>query len=324
MALKLLEGMKVIEIAAFMAAPMGGRILGEWGADVIKVEPPTGDSNRGIGLARHIYNGDQAGWDSINSCKRCITLDTRKPEGLAILKEMLKDCDVFLSHLRPKDSKKLGLDYESLSKINPKIICGNTSGYGTKGEWAPRGGFDAASYAARAGYDLDCPIKGDNPMIPYFGFGDIPTGTYLAMAVLAAYIEQQRTGKGQEVNVALMHAGMWSVGVPIVTAAYGDEYPTDPNSVLPLARPYMCSDEKAIALMGLQWHNSWLVRACLRHGRRPHRQVARLSDRAGRFCRDHADHHRGAGQRHARRGHREAHDHRYPVRPLPAFRRPAG
>ena len=81
MALKLLEGMKVIEIAAFMAAPMGGRILGEWGADVIKVEPPTGDSNRGIGLARHIYNGDQAGWDSINSCKRCITLDTRKPEG---------------------------------------------------------------------------------------------------------------------------------------------------------------------------------------------------------------------------------------------------
>ncbi len=105
MALKLLEGMKVIEIAAFMAAPMGGRILGEWGADVIKVEPPTGDSNRGIGLARHIYNGDQAGWDSINSCKRCITLDTRKPEGLAILKEMLKDCDVFLSHLRPKDSK---------------------------------------------------------------------------------------------------------------------------------------------------------------------------------------------------------------------------
>ena len=257
MALKLLEGMKVIEIAAFMAAPMGGRILGEWGADVIKVEPPTGDSNRGIGLARHIYNGDQAGWDSINSCKRCITLDTRKPEGLAILKEMLKDCDVFLSHLRPKDSKKLGLDYESLSKINPKIICGNTSGYGTKGEWAPRGGFDAASYAARAGYDLDCPIKGDNPMIPYFGFGDIPTGTYLAMAVLAAYIEQQRTGKGQEVNVALMHAGMWSVGVPIVTAAYGDEYPTDPNSVLPLARPYMCSDEKAIALMGLQWHNSW-------------------------------------------------------------------
>ena len=81
MALKLLEGMKVIEIAAFMAAPMGGRILGEWGADVIKVEPPTGDSNRGIGLARHIYNGDQAGWDSINSCKRCITLDTRKPSA---------------------------------------------------------------------------------------------------------------------------------------------------------------------------------------------------------------------------------------------------
>lgn len=255
--LELLKGMKVIEIAAFMAAPIGGRILGEWGADVIKVEPPTGDNNRGIGMARHIFNGDQAGWDSINASKRCITLDTRSTEGLAILKEMIKDCDVFLSHLRTKDSIKLGLDYESLSAINPKIIVGTTSGYGLKGEWATRGGFDAAAYAARVGFDLDCPIKGDNPMIPYFGFGDIPTGTYLALAVLAAYVEQQRTGKGQNVNVALMHAGMWSVGVPIVTAAYGDEYPVSPNAVLPLARPYVCSDGKAIALMGLQWHNSW-------------------------------------------------------------------
>lgn len=81
MALKLLEGMKVIEIAAFMAAPMGGRILGEWGADVIKVEPPTGDSNRGIGLARHIYNGDQAGWDSINSASAASRSTPANPKG---------------------------------------------------------------------------------------------------------------------------------------------------------------------------------------------------------------------------------------------------
>ncbi|MEG0376598.1 MAG: CaiB/BaiF CoA-transferase family protein [Raoultibacter sp.] len=257
MALKLLEGMKVIEIAFFMAAPIAGRVLGEWGADVIKVEPPSGDSNRGLGLARHIHNGDQAGWDAINSSKRCITIDTRTPEGLVMLKDMLRDCDVFLSHLRPKDSKKLGLDYESLSKENPKIICGTTSGYGLKGEWSERGGYDAASYSARVGFGLDCPVAGDNPMIPYFGFGDLPTGTYLAMAVMAAYIAQQRTGKGQDVNVALMHAGMWSAGVPVVTAAYGDEYPVSPNAVLPLARPYECADGKSVALMGLKWHESW-------------------------------------------------------------------
>lgn len=259
MALKLLEGMKVIEIAAFMAAPMGGRILGEWGADVIKVEPPTGDSNRGIGLARHIYNGDQAGWDSINSCKRCITLDTRKPEGLAILKEMLKDCDVFLSHLRPKDSKKLGLDYESLSKINPKIICGNTSGYGTKGEWAPRGGFDAASYAARAGYDLDCPIKGDNPMIPYFGFGDIPTGLYLSIGIMAAYINRLRTGLGDQVSCSLYGSGMMSAMVPILSGQkpYNNLWPKGRENVLPFSCMYRGSDDRWIMVAGLQWHKDW-------------------------------------------------------------------
>ena len=256
MALKLLEGMKVIEIAAFMAAPMGGRILGEWGADVIKVEPPTGDSNRGIGLARHIYNGDQAGWDSINSCKRCITLDTRKPEaghpqrdaeGLrrvplasategfqeagSGLREPVEDQseDHLRQHLRLRHQGRVG---------SPRRV---------------RRGLLRRACRLRLGL----PHQGRQPDDPVLRLRRHPHGHLSGHGRAGRYIEQQRTGKGQEVNVALMHAGMWSVGVPIVTAAYGDEYPTDPNSVLPLARPYMCSDEKAIALMGLQWHNSW-------------------------------------------------------------------
>ena len=140
MALKLLEGMKVIEIAAFMAAPMGGRILGEWGADVIKVEPPTGGQQPRHRPCPAISTTATRPVGTPSTPASAASRSTPANPKLAILKEMLKDCDVFLSHLRPKDSKKLGLDYESLSKINPKIICGNTSGYGTKGEWAPRGG----------------------------------------------------------------------------------------------------------------------------------------------------------------------------------------
>ena len=257
MALDLLKGMKVIEIADFMAAPLAGRILAEWGADVIKVEPTRGCSFRGVGIARHILNGDQAGFDAINGGKRYLALDTRNPEGLAILQKMAEQCDVFISHLREKDQVKLGLDYETLKAKNPKIIVAGTSGYGQKGAWAARGGFDGASYAARCGYVLDCPLDGDSPMVPYFGFGDIPSGTYLAMGIMAAYIKQQRTGEGDKVNAALMHAGMWSVGFPIVSAAYGDQYPTDPATVLPLARPYTCGDGKVISLMGLNWDVNW-------------------------------------------------------------------
>ncbi|MBU9726241.1 CaiB/BaiF CoA transferase family protein [Diplocloster modestus] len=257
--LDLLKGMKVIEIAGFMAAPTAGRILGEWGANVIKVEPPQGDSTRGVGISRHILNGDQAGFDCFNACKTYVALDTRKPEGMEILKKMLKDADVFISHLKIKDAIKLGLDYETLKEDHPKLICASTSGYGLAGAWATRGGFDGVSYAARCGYVKDCPVEGDTPMVPYFGFGDIPTGTYLAMAILAAYVRQQRTGQGEKINVALMHAGMWSANVPVVSSIYGDQYPTDPNTVHPLAKPYLCKDGKWIGLMGLDWQRTWPV-----------------------------------------------------------------
>lgn len=253
----LLKGMKVIEIASFMAAPTAGRILGEWGAEVIKIEPPGGDLIRGTGLTKGILNGDTAGFEAINACKKYVALNTRKPEGLAILKEMIKDCDVLLSHLRPKDAKKLGLDYESLKEINPGIIYGNTSGYGRTGEMASRGGFDAVAYSARCGYTLDLPTEGSSPLVPYFGFGDTPAGAYLAMGVMAAYIRKLRTGKGEEVVASLMHAGMWSVSFPIVSSAYLDKYPVRMNTSFPMNRPYQCKDGKWLAICGMQWEKSF-------------------------------------------------------------------
>lgn len=253
----LLKGMKVVEMANFVAGPTAGRVLGEWGAEVIKVEPITGDGSRGCGLARNILNGDTAAYEAFNACKKSIALDTRKPEGLAILKELLKQSDVFITHLRDKDARKLGLDYDSLKELNPGLICASTSGYGLTGPMAARGGFDAVSYAARCGFTVDTAAKGSLPLLTYFGYGDIPTGTYLAMAIMAAYIRKLRTGEGDQVISALMHCGMWTANIPIVTAAYGDKYPASLDTAFPMNRPYQCKDGEWIAVCGLTWEKNF-------------------------------------------------------------------
>ena len=104
------------------------------------------------GSPRHILNGDQAGFDCFNACKKYVALDTRKPEGMEILKKMLKDADVFISHLKIKDAIKLGLDYETLKEKYPKLISRIHQRLRLGGAWSTRGGFDRVSYAARCGY----------------------------------------------------------------------------------------------------------------------------------------------------------------------------
>lgn len=176
MALKLLEGMKVIEIAAFMAAPMGGRILGEWGADVIKVEPPTGDSNRGIGLARHIYNGDQAGWDSINSCKRCITLDTRKPEGLAILKEDAEGLRRVPLASATEGFQEAGSGLREPVEDQPKIIAATPPATAPRASGPPRGGVRRGLLRRACRLRLGLPHQGRQPDDPVLRLRRHPHG----------------------------------------------------------------------------------------------------------------------------------------------------
>lgn len=260
--IELLKGMRVIEISGFIMGPIAGRILADWGADVVKVEPAIkvtrnpatadGDSMRGSGMSRGVTNGDPCCWLFVNGNKKSVALDTMKPKGVKACQDLCASADVVISHLRARDAKKLGFDYETLSAKNPGIIVASTSGYGLKGPDANRGGFDAVAYASRSGI-----IAGDSadgkPFIPFFGFGDVVAGTYLATAILAAYVNKLKTGKGEKVTTSLYGSAIWTAGVPVMTAPYGDPYPANRETTFPTCKPFRCKDGKYLFLMGQIW-----------------------------------------------------------------------
>ncbi len=266
--LDLLTGMKVIDMASFVAAPMCAKILAEYGADVIRIEALTGDDKtRDVGMrALNITNGDLPIYDVINGNKRQLALNTRRPEGLAILKKLLETADVFVCHLREKDLKKLGLDWETLHAQYPKLVFAHVNGYGSVGPYADRGGFDSVAYVTRAGVNHAAMPVDSRPYNPYPAQGDIPTGTYLAMGVIAAYVKAQRTGVGDSVTVPLYGAGIWHGVAPIISAQepYNNPWPQDPMQCFsPLNCSYRAKDGSWVVLCGNGWETPWarLVRA---------------------------------------------------------------
>ncbi|MEO1027958.1 MAG: CoA transferase, partial [Pseudomonadota bacterium] len=146
----MLEGLKVIEYATYMAAPGAGSILSDWGAEVIKVEPPGGDPIRGFFKTIGTDFTDNPVFDFDNRGKKSIIIDTRQPEGAALLKQMAETADVFLTNVRPGGLARSGLDYDSLKSANPKLVYCSLTGYGLEGPDADRPGFDVASFWARS------------------------------------------------------------------------------------------------------------------------------------------------------------------------------
>lgn len=257
----LLEGVRVVETASYMMGPIAARILADWGAEVIKIEPDVahppfdGDRIRGTGLARGIMNGDMCCYYFINGNKKSVALDTTSKQGQAIQQKLCASADIVIHHVSPADQKKLGIDYATLSKINPGIIVASTSGYGIKGPDKDRPGFDAVAYAARSGMLTGCTNDG-TPFIPFMGFGDVPAGSYLASAILAAYVHKLKTGVGDEVSVSLYGSAIWTAGLPVTCAPYGDPYPTPMEAVLPSARMFKCGDGKWLYMMCNDWDRS--------------------------------------------------------------------
>ena len=259
--IKLLEGVRVVETASFVMGPIAGRVLADWGAEVIKIEPDAvhppydGDQIRGTGLARGIMNGDSCIFQFVNGNKKSVALDTRSKQGQIIQQKLCASADIVIHHISPKDQKKLGIDYDTLSAMNPGIIVASTIGYGTEGPDKDRPGFDAVAYAARSGM-LTGNNSTDTPYIPFMGLGDVPSGTYLAAAILAAYCHKLKTGKGEEVTTALYGSAIWTGGIPVCAAPYGDPYPTPLEAAMPSARMYECADHKWIYIMCNNWDTS--------------------------------------------------------------------
>ncbi len=207
----MLEGLKVVEFATYIAAPGAGGIMADWGADVIKIEAPAGDPIRGFFDTLGRDMGSNPVFDMDNRGKRGIVLDIAKPEGREALVRLVREADIFLTNTRPGALKRARLDWDSLKVENPRLIYASVTGYGLEGPEADRAGFDVAAYWSRAGVAGLTTPKGMEPFPIRTAMGDHVTSLATVSAILAAVVERSRTGHGRLVETSLIRAGVYSV-----------------------------------------------------------------------------------------------------------------
>ena len=198
-----MEGTKVVEVGVWVAGPAAGGILADWGADVVKIEPPTGDPGRMFGRMLGIEGGLNPPFEMDNRGKRSIVVDVNTDDGRATTHELLSDADVFLTNVRPGALKRIGLDFDAVTAGNPRLVYGLITGYGESGPDADRAAFDVAAFWARAGLAHLLTRPGDSPPFQRGGMGDHAAGMTLVAAVCAGLVARARTGKGQLVSTSL-------------------------------------------------------------------------------------------------------------------------
>lgn len=231
-----LTGMRVIELAHIMAGPVCGLMLADMGADVVKVEKPTGDDTRRM-LPPDV-NGESAAFMIMNRNKRGVVLDLKADEGRAVLRRLLAEADVVIENYRMGTMEKLGLGYEELRKDNPGLIYCAVSGFGRTGPYASRGGFDLVAQ----GMSGLMSITGEGPGRPPVKVGapvsDITAGILAALGVAAAYARKLATGEGQVVDTSLLEAAIihtyWQSAIAFATGVA----PGPMGSAHPLNAPY--------------------------------------------------------------------------------------
>lgn len=258
--MKPLEGIKVVDLTTFLAAPTAARVLGEWGAQVIKVESPSGDPGRTQGAVFGMpYEDDEnLGFDMSNMNKRFVTLNLKDEKGLEVMHKLLADADVFITNVRTKSLIKLGLDYDALKSRYPKLVFAQCLGYGENGPEKDTAGFDVTCYMARGGVFGTTVNKGDAPMIPTNGFGDFQVAMCLAGGVSAALYNRNRTGEGDKITVSLHHAAVFMLSTGVVSAQYGNEYPKSRRAVIcPTNNVFRTKDEKWVALCAPQYDRDY-------------------------------------------------------------------
>jgi crotonobetainyl-CoA:carnitine CoA-transferase CaiB-like acyl-CoA transferase len=209
-----LTKIKVIDAASFIAAPLVSALMSDYGAEVIKIEPLTGDTYREAVIGGHVWPESDIDWAFIleNRNKRSLSLDLKSTEGQIILKKLINEADVFITNLPKTPRKELGLTDSIIRKINPRIIFASLTGYGENGPDSNRTALDSTAYFARSGL-MDWAktnIKDDVPPFPIPGGGDHPTGLSLFTSILLALMNRNKTGLGTTVSTSLLANGVWS------------------------------------------------------------------------------------------------------------------
>jgi crotonobetainyl-CoA:carnitine CoA-transferase CaiB-like acyl-CoA transferase len=271
-----LDGIKVVEVAVWAYVPSAGTALAEWGAEVIKVEPPTGDPIRGlVNAGIGAMDGIVFPWEIWNRGKKVIALDLTKPEAQDIVLRLCEDADVFLTSYLPAARQRLGFDIDAVRERNASIIYACGTGQGSAGPDAEKGGYDSISFWSRGGVSASVtPSDYPRPLpMPAGAFGDSLSGVSLAGGIAAALVKKARTGEGSVVVGSLLGTAMWamqmsSVGAATMMASSPEmaemiKHPPPPESPAggspaaafvfnPLVNNYETSDRRWVALCMLQ------------------------------------------------------------------------
>lgn len=261
-----MEGIKVVEVGMWVAGPAAAGILGDWGAEVIKIEPPAGDPMRGILSMLRTTEGVNPPFELDNRNKRSVGLDFSIPEARDIAAALVDEADVFVTNARPAALARAGLDYETVSARNDRIVYAHITGYGLAGDERDRAAFDVGAFWSRAG--VAAALVPEGAPLPYQrgGMGDHMAAMAAAGAVSAALFARERTGTGQLVSVSLLRVGMYMVGWDI-NMALRLGMPTVPMTIdappNPMISAYTAGDGLRFWLLGLQGDRLWpdLLRA---------------------------------------------------------------
>lgn len=287
---RLFEGLKVIDCGSFIAAPIAATLLGDLGADVIKIEPPgSGDPLRTLqhlpGMPKSEY---PYGWQLDNRSKRSLALNLAEPEGQAVLHSLVSSADVFITNYPLAVRKKLALGYPELAALNQRLIYASFTGYGETGAEAGKPGFDATAYWARSGLmDMVRSDASTPPARALVGMGDHPSGVSLFAAIAVALYQRERSGRGTQVGSSLLANGIWSNAFMTQAALCGATFTPRPpreQNFNALGCYYRCRDGRWLLLAIVNEARDWAAFAtCM--GRADLIDDPRFVKQADRFAR---------------------------------------
>lgn len=257
----LLAGIRVVEMGLWVAGPSAGGILADWGAEVVKLEMPTGDPMRTLYAA---LSGSKESrcppFDMHNRGKRSVAIDVNHADGRALALRIVATADVFLTNMRPQFLRRAGLDYDQLLAANPRLVYGILTGYGLVGPDKDAPGFDMAAFSARSGVSHRATPPGGTPPTLPGGMGDNVTALALVAGILGALLNRERTGRGQLVSTSLLRTGMFCESMELSAfLALGKVMapPARTRPQNPLMNSYRAADDKWLWLIGAEAERHW-------------------------------------------------------------------
>ena len=267
-----LAGVRVVELGVWVAGPAAAGLMADWGADVIKVEPPAGDPQRNIfGAVGVATQTAVPPFEIDNRGKKSVVLDLTQADARAQMERLLADADVFVTNVRPDALSRLGLAHDDVLARHPRLVYASLTGYGLEGPERNRAGYDVGAFWARSGLAHSMVPPGEHPTPLRSGMGDHVTGIALLSGILAKLLERGRTGQGGLVATSLLRTGMYTIGWDIgIQLRFGKRERTrdrDHNRA-PLVNCYRSADGRGFWLLLLESDRHWpvLLRAIGREG----------------------------------------------------------